>query len=334
MDISVIIPTYNQEERLLSMVLDALENLDTEGIEFECLIVDNNSPTPVSELGSVQQFLERCPWARVVVETEQGATYARIAGIQQSTGRVVVFVDDDNVLSPEYLRVCLEQFASVDHVGVWGAGNISASLLDPVEEWLTGPVRAYHCVREAEHPSYGCVPESWESFYPIGMGMALTRELAESYTQEVLSGKLAASCRKGNSLASAGDCQIVWHAISKGFSAGVHPGLSIDHLVPARRSTVDYLKRVAFGTSSSYCPAFYQSYPHIDEKKRGKPPSSRKIMLRLFMTTLRQVKRRRLRLLPVEVAVILGEVIGRCRAINSERPAWVFSLAKRMKLID
>lgn len=333
MDISVIIPTYNQEERLLSLALDSVEKLQRDGMQVECLIVDNNSPTPACDVEAVKQFLQRCPWAKLVVETQQGLTHARIAGIQQTTGAIVLFVDDDNVLTPGYLKTCQSLFERMPHVGVWGAGHITASLLDPVDDWLRGPVEAYHCVREGKHLEYGLVPETWQAYYPIGMGMAVSRCIAESYVQEVLAGKLGASDRKGASLSSAGDCQIVWHAFDRGFAAGVDPELTIDHLVPARRSTVEYLEKVAFGTSSSFLPALYQSYD-VPQNRRSKPPASRKVFLRLVITTLRQLKRRRLKLLPVEVAVILGEVIGKARSIDSTNPAWVFSLARRMKLID
>ena len=137
MDISVIIPTYNQEERLLSLALDSVEKLQRDGMQVECLIVDNNSPTPACDVEAVKQFLQRCPWAKLVVETQQGLTHARIAGIQQTTGAIVLFVDDDNVLTPGYLKTCQSLFERMPHVGVWEPGPYPTACRDPVEVgWL------------------------------------------------------------------------------------------------------------------------------------------------------------------------------------------------------
>ena len=333
MNVSIIIPTYNQEERLLSMTLDAVLALRRDpAVEVECVIIDNNSSPPVESLAGVQAFLGDCPWARVVVERKQGLTPARIAGIREAAGKILVFFDDDNVPCPDYLMAAAQCVEEYPWVGAWGAGNITARLLDPVADWLQESVRAIHCVRELDQVAYGSVPGTWQPYYPIGMGQVLRREVAAAYLTAVEAGELGASDRKGRSLSSAGDCQIVWKAVGMGLAAGVHPDLKIEHLVPARRSTVDYVKRATFGTSASYLPAMMQAHPDLPRLGEADRPSSRWVLSRMARLILKNLKARRFRFLSIEVAAFLGDVVGRCRAANSERPRWVFALVRRMGL--
>src|SRR5208282_720308 len=67
--------------------------------KWELLLIDNGS----MNLLSVAWDLSWHPSARHVRENEQGLSFARRRGICEARGDVVVFVDDDNVLAPDYL---------------------------------------------------------------------------------------------------------------------------------------------------------------------------------------------------------------------------------------
>jgi glycosyltransferase involved in cell wall biosynthesis len=102
----VAICTHNPDEAVFRRALAAVQSQSlSPDTPIECLIVDNNSDPPISELPYVKSFLERCAWARVIVERRQGLTYARIAAIENTTSLNLCFVDDDNEPTPEYLSV-------------------------------------------------------------------------------------------------------------------------------------------------------------------------------------------------------------------------------------
>ena len=72
--------------------------------------------------------------------------------------------------------------------------------------------------------SMALFPATWFTFYPIGMGQVIRRAVADNYRRGVESERLSATDRRGTSLASAGDCQIVWEAINMGLAAGMPSG--------------------------------------------------------------------------------------------------------------
>src|ERR1700710_3017592 len=95
-DYSIVICTYNPEERLLKRCLDAVHNLDTEGITTEVILVDNNSAVPISTLRYVNDFSKRTPFVKTIMVPAQGLKNARIAAIKEAKGRHIVYFDSDN----------------------------------------------------------------------------------------------------------------------------------------------------------------------------------------------------------------------------------------------
>lgn len=58
--------------------------------------------------------------------------------------------------------------------------------------------------------------------------------------------------RKGDSLASAGDNDLVFTILQDGWKVGYFPQLVVTHLIPAGRLTVDYLARANRGVQRSW----------------------------------------------------------------------------------
>lgn len=85
MDFSVVIATYNGSKRLPE-VLDRLKTqVLTEKIQWEILVVDNNSQDDTAEL--VSKYVQKWPedsQLRYLFESTQGAAYARFRGVQEA----------------------------------------------------------------------------------------------------------------------------------------------------------------------------------------------------------------------------------------------------------
>jgi hypothetical protein len=330
---SIVVPTYNPEERILSRVVAAIESLVVDNaLNVECAIVDNNSDRLVKELPCIKGFLDRCSWAKAIREPRQGITFARIAGIKATTAPLIIFFDDDNEPSPDYLRIayrCLEEWPSV---AIWGPGTISVEFLDPVPDNFRRRFRGAFNERHQRYPEYGCVQASCPHYYPIGMGQVIRRQVAERYMAAVEGSLLTSTDRSGGSLASAGDLQLVWEAVKMGQAAGVHPQLQLNHLIPARRSNIPYVKRLAFGCSSSYAPALVESFPSERANVSKGMPSNAHILKRILQITSPRILRFRVRDLTVELAHFLGQVVGVLRVARSKKRQWVFGLVKVLKL--
>jgi GT2 family glycosyltransferase len=107
-DIAVIIPHYNDVDRLELCLTELMRN-DTDGVEI--LVVDNNSTTPPDRLHAA------FPDVRFLSESEKGAGPARNRGVQESSAPVLAFIDADCVPDHDWLSVAHQVAPRADLIG-------------------------------------------------------------------------------------------------------------------------------------------------------------------------------------------------------------------------
>ena len=118
LDLTAIVCTHNPSYDYLDETLGSIRTqapLSGER-EWELLVIDNKSLDPIT----TRVDLSWHPNARVVREDRIGLTYARIRGFQEARGDILVYIDDDNVLNPNYLRVVVCAFDAQPKVGAVG----------------------------------------------------------------------------------------------------------------------------------------------------------------------------------------------------------------------
>lgn len=96
---SIIIPTYNKLLRL-RLVLKSMESQINDDIEV-IVVFDGCDPEVVEGFKALK--LSYQPIA-IVSEQNIGRARARNKGIEAATGKVVIFLDDDRVVSPNYIE--------------------------------------------------------------------------------------------------------------------------------------------------------------------------------------------------------------------------------------
>ena len=119
MDLSVIICTWNRAEYLRQALASLQECRLPAGVEWEVVIVDNNSTDETSAV--CQQFLRQDPQRyRCIVEKRQGKSFALNTGVENATGRILAFTDDDVIVDPSWLAETLRVFETHQCVGAGG----------------------------------------------------------------------------------------------------------------------------------------------------------------------------------------------------------------------
>lgn len=94
---SIIVPTYNRPGYLRQ----ALESVLSQTIvDFECIVVDDASPMPARVPEDARIRLVRLPH-------NNGPAVARNAGLAEARGRSIVFLDDDDLYTPDRLALAL-----------------------------------------------------------------------------------------------------------------------------------------------------------------------------------------------------------------------------------
>lgn len=134
MDLSIIICTYNRSQSL-GKTLESLERMIVaEGIDWEVLVVDNNSKDETREL--LEKFRRRGTLnLKYLFEAMQGKSYALNTGLKQARGEIVAFADDDVLMDKEWLVAvikAIQQYQDYDGFG----GRIVSLWETRLPEWL------------------------------------------------------------------------------------------------------------------------------------------------------------------------------------------------------
>lgn len=107
MEISVIIPTYKPQEYLQECLL-SLSKQTLSLLKFEIILILNGQKEPyfTSINDNIKKnFLTNC---LVIYTDRKGVSNARNIGIEQSRGEFICFIDDDDIISDNYLETLLE----------------------------------------------------------------------------------------------------------------------------------------------------------------------------------------------------------------------------------
>lgn len=91
--LSIVIPAYNEEQRLPGSLHKIESFLEQQGFSAELLIVDNGSTDRTVSVAS--EFAEARPWARVVKAAVRGKGLAVKVGMQLATGEFRFICDAD-----------------------------------------------------------------------------------------------------------------------------------------------------------------------------------------------------------------------------------------------
>jgi len=247
MFISVIIPTFNPNLQRLQQTLTGLREQSLPYSFWELIIIDNNSSSNFA--GKIDISWQ--PASQVVSEPRQGLTYARLKGFSSAKGDIIVMVDDDNILQQDYLQQVSTIFKGNRELGV--AGGRSLPLFEAEQpEWL----KEFYGSIALRDPGDKIVISKWENKYPelapIGAGMAIRKSALTSYIGKIATQTTAISDRTGTSLSSGGDNDIVIEISKSGWLIGYFPQLSLQHIIPAERTTASYLARLENNTNKSW----------------------------------------------------------------------------------
>jgi len=102
---SIIIPVYNAEKSL-SRCFDSI--LEQSCRDFEVIVINDGSTDQSQNV--IQSYAAQYPeFFRVYVQQNQGAAETRNRGMEYSQGEYILFIDNDDYISPTYLEELLSE---------------------------------------------------------------------------------------------------------------------------------------------------------------------------------------------------------------------------------
>src|SRR5688572_6350792 len=132
--VSIIVCTYNPVQHIFSRCLNALGEAIAIRKPDEVINVDNNSTTPLAEQDYIKRFADIHENVSIVNESKQGLTPARLKGIKLAKGELLIFVDDDNIIAPDFIEKGLQVSDSNPHIGAW-SGQVKLEFEKTPEPW-------------------------------------------------------------------------------------------------------------------------------------------------------------------------------------------------------
>lgn len=144
-DLSVVIPVYNEEENLPHLWPELRAVLESLGLAFEVVFVDDGSRDRSAEL--IRELREVDPRVRLVrLKANAGETAATDAGFKTARGRRVVTMDADLQNDPHDIPLLLSHLDRWDAVTGWRANRgdgdtalrrVSSQVANRVRNWIS-----------------------------------------------------------------------------------------------------------------------------------------------------------------------------------------------------
>jgi glucosyl-dolichyl phosphate glucuronosyltransferase len=236
--ISVVIATYNREKYIGKALLGLLHQ-DLPYEAFEVLVIDNNCSDATMQV--VGEFKEAHPEMRIrtMLETQQGLSYGRNRGVQESRAALITFLDDDAVAPPDFLSKALAYLdARTDLLAI--GGKIEPEFVDGKPEWYTKyywGVTGQFDAGDAE----GAMLD-WGKF-PCGSNMTFRRVFFDEY------GLFNPNLGRKGAILLAGEEKELFGRVKGEARQRVwyYPDLTVGHLVDNQKLNPGYLKKFCIG---------------------------------------------------------------------------------------
>jgi dolichol-phosphate mannosyltransferase len=104
MNLSIILPTYNEADNIVPLVKALVEKIPA-GISYQIIVVDDDSPD--GTLTAVREAFSEPVVIPVLRTTDRGLAKSIRAGIERSTGTHIIVMDTDFTHNPDLLPVML-----------------------------------------------------------------------------------------------------------------------------------------------------------------------------------------------------------------------------------
>jgi glycosyltransferase involved in cell wall biosynthesis len=230
--LSVVICTWNRAESLQKTLESIERSRLPEGTEWELIVVDNNSTDNTAAV--CQSFLQRIP-GRYLYEKQAGKSYALNTAVENVSGDVIAFTDDDVVVSDGWLSALLLAFKEHDCAGA--GGRIVPVWNSPKPGWFAvdGPHRLMLAIVEYD------LGDKYEDCRidnpPFGANFAFRKRIFEKYGRfRTDLGPMAGTTFRGE------DSEYCRRLMSQGEKLVYVPGAVVFHPVPEERTKKRYFE--------------------------------------------------------------------------------------------
>lgn len=239
-EISLIINTYNRADMIEGVLNSACkQNLDKE--RFEVLIVDQSTND------ETEKTLENYPKFRYIKTETKGLSISRNIAIENSTGEILVFVDDDVYFDKDYLQNILNFFKNSELKPDMIGGRTYVDYLAQKPDWIDGPLLGI--LAFSDYGNEPLVYDNHPKHVPYGCNMAVKRECLE------LTGGFSSIISSIDKKMTENEDVILANKLrNSGKNLVYTPNMLVFHKMPESRLNYEYYRKRYFsqGQSDAY----------------------------------------------------------------------------------
>lgn len=239
-EISAVLCTYNRE-KYLPKALESLANQTFSTEKFEIVLINNNSTDSTDKI--CEEFCLAHPEIhfKYFVEKQQGLSFARNRGIEESEAKLITYIDDDAWLDELFLENVVNFMNENSEVASVG-GKILLDYEAEEPKWMNKYI--------ASLLGYFVYSEKTEAFsksnFPRGSNMTFKKDVFD-----VVGGFNTELGRIGRSMGGGEEKDIYQRIYSSNFIVYNLPSAIVHHAVPLFRTERDFIRKQAIGVGSS-----------------------------------------------------------------------------------
>ncbi len=250
--VSVVVCCYNSASRI-RLALEYLSKQKTAaGLQWEIILVNNNSSDNTAEIATrIWQSLRSETALYIIDEPKAGLSNARKAGVKAANYDIILFCDDDNWLSNDYVYRGYRLISSQQNIGAVGGSSTAWNETNYFPEWFKDCQGTFAVGKQAKSSGDVTYLKSlW------GAGLITRKDLylkAFSATPSLLTD------RKETALSSGGDSEYCSRLVLMNYRLYYDEDLRFIHFTPESKLTEQYKENLSRGFQESH-PVLFMYY--------------------------------------------------------------------------
>jgi glycosyltransferase involved in cell wall biosynthesis len=238
-EISIIICTFDRPD-FVTRAIGSVFNQSIDAAEYEIVVIDNGTTDETKKV--INKKFRRHNNLRYLRLREPGLSRARNAGIDQSRGAILAFLDDDAIACHGWLRAIVAAFGKSNRPPGLVCGPVEPDWGAPRPAWLHDEfLGVYSLVNWSQTPR-PLDPTEWI----VGANFAVRRDVMQEcgpFDTQV--------GRKGQSLLSGEETLLTKRIRSAGYPIFYDPAISIKHHIHGERLNKQWFYRRLFWGAAS-----------------------------------------------------------------------------------
>lgn len=233
--VEIAVCTWNRQA-LLSQTLQSFTRLDVpENIQLSVLIVDNNSTDQTTQV--IEEFCDSAFGQdhNVVAlhEKQQGHTFSRNRAVESASGDLLLWTDDDVVVSPDWVARYVRAANQGPEFTFWGS-VIEPKFEGDVPNWIE---QNWEILRGCfAHRDLGDQRLEFSATrLPYGANFAVRTEVQKEFQFDCELG------RRGDQVVGEDELELMRRLLARGYRGAWVPGAVVQHFIPPDRASEKYV---------------------------------------------------------------------------------------------